>query len=793
MTSHLKVKLIRHTAFMSLLLAFPFFLTSQDSGDKMFDTSILHEIRIEFTQDNFWNILINNYESNADPFADKPYLMAKVTIDGESVDSVGVRLKGFSSYWTNTQKKPLKLDFNEFVPGQRFDGLRKLNLNNSTGDPGMQREYVCYDLMRSSGVKAPRVSFSEVFMNDQYWGIYQSVEQVDKEFLQNNFSNDQGNLFKNLSWSKLEYNGNTTEDYNTIFSLKTNEEANDWSGFIHFVDVLNNATDEEFKEKIEEVFNVDLFLKTLAVDVTTNNWDSYLEHGRNWYMYEDPGTGRFHWIPWDYNFALPREQEIDPEECTIFPDFVPFNDGTTTVQFFNNSFSINPIESYTWDFGDGNTSDQKEPIHTYNNSGTYQVCLTINSGPDCEESLCRSMTTTEDLNNCAALDDKDFDHEVGRAFAFVVGIFSNCCDQWNEDCEEFYGLFSGEGGFGIRDFPIDQRENQGILIRRLLNEEEYFERYLGHFCNLLEDHFDVAKYENLIDVNADLIEAAVQSDPNLLATYQEFLFDVGPDGIKRILAQRYDSLAMELMDYTACEASPTIPMGDLVINELVASNDSTSSIADQAGDFDDWIEIYNKTDHTINLSDAYLSDDPANLLKWRFPIGTTVGPDGYKIVWADKEEDQPGLHANFRLSKSGDQIFLTNSDGSLIDEVQFIEQQTNVALARIPNGTGEFTNTTTTFKANNDTGEPTGIEEEFYAKVTISPNPVTSYLNVDIEGKKLDDYSIGIYNTTGQLVHIVPKSEGLSKINVTSLPRGFYILAYQNNKGLFGSAKFIKE
>ena len=148
----------------------------------MYDNSILHEIRFEFTQSNYWNILKANYEQNADPFDTKPYLMGKVTIDGEEVDSVGVRFKGFTSYPYDSDKKPIKIDFNEFVPGKRYDGLRKLNLNNSTGDPSMQRDFVCYDLMRSIGVKAPRVSFSKVYFNDVYWGLYQTIEQVDQEF-----------------------------------------------------------------------------------------------------------------------------------------------------------------------------------------------------------------------------------------------------------------------------------------------------------------------------------------------------------------------------------------------------------------------------------------------------------------------------------------------------------------------------------------------------------------------------------------------------------------------------------
>jgi len=257
------------------------------NGDKIFDHEILHEINFEFTQSNYWTTLVNNFESNFDPSIPVPYLLGNVTIDGELVDSVGVRFKGFTSYPYDSNKKPIKIDFNEFVRGKRFDGLRKLNLHIGYGDASLHRDVLAYRLMRDMGVHAPRTSWARVSFNGQYWGLYQIIEQVDREFLNRNFGETEGNLFKNKGWSHLEWEGDTPEIYQQNIELKTNEEENDWSGFMEFVTVLNNSTDAEFKEEIEKTFNVELFLKTLAVDVATNNWDSYVEHGRNYYMYED--------------------------------------------------------------------------------------------------------------------------------------------------------------------------------------------------------------------------------------------------------------------------------------------------------------------------------------------------------------------------------------------------------------------------------------------------------------------------------------------------------------------------
>ena len=70
------------------------------------------------------------------------------------------------------------------------------------------------------------------------------------------------------------------------------------------MDVINETNDNEFEASIGTVFNVERYLKTLTVDVVTSNWDSYLLHGRNFYLYQDRLSERYDWIPWDYNYAM---------------------------------------------------------------------------------------------------------------------------------------------------------------------------------------------------------------------------------------------------------------------------------------------------------------------------------------------------------------------------------------------------------------------------------------------------------------------------------------------------------
>ena len=122
----------------------------------------------------------------------------------------------------------------------------------------------------------------------------------------------------------------------------------------------------------------------------------------------------------------------------------------------------------------------------------------------------------------------------------------------------------------------------------------------------------------------------------------------------------------------------------VVINEFMADNATT--IADPQGDYDDWIELRNITDQAVDLGGCYLSDNPDNPRKWQFPAGTTIPADGYLLVWADEDGiATPGLHANFKLSKSGESVLLVDADAHmnmLLDTVTYGAQSTDVSYGR---------------------------------------------------------------------------------------------------------------
>ena len=127
---------------------------------------------------------------------------------------------------------------------------------------------------------------------------------------------------------------------------------------------------------------------------------------------------------------------------------------------------------------------------------------------------------------------------------------------------------------------------------------------------------------------------------------------------------------------------------DISINEFMASNATT--IADEDGDFEDWIELYNYGDHDINLAGWGLSDDYSNPARWIFPQ-VTIPAGSYLMVWASGKDRTDGqLHTNFRISSQGEELILTDPQGNWIDEVSPLHLPTDISYGRYPNGSGDF-------------------------------------------------------------------------------------------------------
>jgi hypothetical protein len=127
----------------------------------------------------------------------------------------------------------------------------------------------------------------------------------------------------------------------------------------------------------------------------------------------------------------------------------------------------------------------------------------------------------------------------------------------------------------------------------------------------------------------------------------------------------------------------------VLLNELLASNDAV--LADESGEFDDWLELYNQTDSEVDLSGWLLSGGPVSAQEpFALPAGTSIAAAGYLVVWADDDPEQGALHADFKLARIGETLVLYEPGGDAADSVTFPEQQTDVSWARQPNGSGDW-------------------------------------------------------------------------------------------------------
>lgn len=125
------------------------------------------------------------------------------------------------------------------------------------------------------------------------------------------------------------------------------------------------------------------------------------------------------------------------------------------------------------------------------------------------------------------------------------------------------------------------------------------------------------------------------------------------------------------------------------INEFMSSNAST--ISDEDGDFEDWIELYNPTDAVVNVSGYFLSDNPDNPLKWELP-NISIEPQGFLLIFASGKDrtDSEFLHTNFSLNIEGEPILLSSPNGDLVDYVDDVALQTDFSLGRATDGDSEW-------------------------------------------------------------------------------------------------------
>jgi hypothetical protein len=246
----------------------------------------------------------------AHPISDQ-YLKADMVYEdgvfSDTIRNIGFRLRGNTSRFS--RKKSYKISFNTFLAGRRYQGVKKLNLNGQHNDPTMIREKLFYQLWNKAGMPKRRCVFVKLFVNDLYMGLYTGLEEMDKDWLQRVMGNNSGNLYKCTYPADLVYQGSQQDAYKSIlssastggraYSLETNEAEDDYSDLVQLCARLHDPLTASFQQNIESILDVDAYLKALALEIACGHWDDYAFNKNNYFLYHNPGTGRFHFISYD--------------------------------------------------------------------------------------------------------------------------------------------------------------------------------------------------------------------------------------------------------------------------------------------------------------------------------------------------------------------------------------------------------------------------------------------------------------------------------------------------------------
>nr|MBP7462167.1 CotH kinase family protein [Candidatus Delongbacteria bacterium] len=368
-----------------------------DSSFMMFDTTKVYRYDLSFYYDG-WSDSLEYYYENGEK-----YIPAKLVFEGKVLDSIGVRYKGNSSYQISrsTPKKPFKFKFPKYK-SQILYGIAELNFSNCVKDPSFMREVLSYRIMRQ-WMPASRTAYAEIYIDGNLIGLYTQVEEVDEYFLERRFTQPGGNLYKaGDDGCTLEYLGTDQSAYEAGLEIKTNEDANDYSGLIEMIGLLNQTSDQEFTRIISQRLDLDNCCRLMALNMVLSNFDSYLGSARNYYLYDDPETGLFKFIPWDLNESFGAYTTnnwnavtldiVNPPNLPVRPIFsrIIANDSLRSIylnyirQIIENSFTYAAILQKTQEIQpliDAHVQADTNKLYSYANfTSNIQSNVTISLG-----------------------------------------------------------------------------------------------------------------------------------------------------------------------------------------------------------------------------------------------------------------------------------------------------------------------------------------------------------------------------------------------------------------------------
>ncbi|MBL8876835.1 MAG: CotH kinase family protein [Phycisphaerae bacterium] len=289
-------RVCRNAAIVSLVGLSAGIARAQD----FYDTSVLRTVNIQFHDANWLALLKANYAAQVN-------ILADLTIDNVTYPSVGVRIRGNTSYTAlpaGSEKFSINIDTDAVDPNQEITGgYSSLNFNNGFHDPTFCRE-VLYNNYVASFMPNMRANHVIVTLNGQNWGVYNNIQQFNKKMLSTHFPDTSGLRIKcanNPAGPGLRYNGATASGY-TGYEIKDDGGlADPWAAHIAVCNALTNANTANWQTTIDPIFAVDPSIWSVVFENILTDDDSYVNKGADFMTYRNPTDGRTYLLQTDAN------------------------------------------------------------------------------------------------------------------------------------------------------------------------------------------------------------------------------------------------------------------------------------------------------------------------------------------------------------------------------------------------------------------------------------------------------------------------------------------------------------
>ena len=502
---------------------------------RLFDTSIVHTI----------DIVMDDWDTFLEGCLDEKYETCAVIIDDEAYRNVAIRAKGNTSLSSaaayGNGRYSFKIEFDHYDSSNTYYGLDKLCLNNIIQDNTYMKDYLTYRLMHSFGANAPLCSYAYITVNGEDFGLYLAVEGVEDAFLQRNYGNDYGELYKPDSSTMGGGRGNG-RDFDMEEFQNRNQEDGDTSQEFTFP-VL-----DDFDGEIPQDFNFR----------EPDNFDNEMPQNFN-FQRPDDFDGE---MPQDFNFQRPDD----------FDSEMPQNFNFREPNDLGRDFDANmPEMSGRGSMGRGGSmmgSSDVSLIYTDDEYDSYSNIFdnakTDISNKD-KDRLIASLKQLGELENI-----KDIVNIEKVIRYFVVHNFVLNFDSYTGSMIHNYYLYEKDGqlsmipwdynlAFGgfmsqsnaatLVNYPIDTPVFGGTVDSRpmlawIFSNEEYTDLYHQYFEEFIAEYFDSGYFTDMITSIEEMIAPYVEKDPTKFCTYEEF--EEGMATLKKFCLLRAQSISGQL-------------------------------------------------------------------------------------------------------------------------------------------------------------------------------------------------------------------------------------------------------